>query len=403
MIPTRIKALFQFIDYLHSNIENFNQYNGLLKELKELGQKRSQLNKNESFKDKLEYDKIQNEISQKFDILKKNVINKIKTKANDLSLLDNNRNANELTLSYEDITTLKDKVKPEDLNEISEHKNKYLEYRKQTNKENYLSFGFLFADLDEYIVDLFSFFSEDKNEFDFLNIKIAPTKINSLSNNFEIKKRIYQKLDDVNFFQIYFETKDGKENNNNSILTPENWEQHKYTFFKQRMETHPESYTKAEKIKLELEDLEKLTINKTDYKILKERYRKYLNNQTDEVVQETPQQNEKEFLRNEITHPKRKEIAQAIKEKYSSYKNKDFKILFEALLKLDLFPKKGKRQAYFRCLKNEGFNISNYQILEDKHFKKGSVLKKNGKYLPSDDEIQRDKIIEYLETIIKAK
>jgi hypothetical protein len=58
------------------------------------------------------------------------------------------------------------------------------------------------------------------------------------------------------------------------------------------METYPESYTESEKIKLELEDLEKLTINKTDYKILKERYKKYLNNLTAETVQETPPQNE---------------------------------------------------------------------------------------------------------------
>lgn len=285
MIPNKIKDLFQFIDYLHSNIENFNQYNDLLKELRELDKKRNQLNKNESFKDKLEYEKIQNEISQKFDILKQNVIHRITSKANDLKLLDNNRNANELTLSYKDITTLKEKVQPENLNEISEHKNKYLEFRKQTNKENYLSFGFLFTDLDEYIVDLFSFFSEDKNEFDF----IIPVQTHFIGGNSESKTRIWNRLADVFYFQIYFETENGKVKNNDSILTPKNWEQHKDTFFKQRMETHPDSYEQDEKIKLELEGLEKLTINKTDYKILKERYRKHLINKTDEPVQETPQ------------------------------------------------------------------------------------------------------------------
>jgi hypothetical protein len=44
------------------------------------------------------------------------------------------------------------------------------------------------------------------------------------------------------------------------------------------METYNSSYTLNEKIKLELETLEKLPIIKTDYKILKERYQKYLTN-----------------------------------------------------------------------------------------------------------------------------
>lgn len=399
MIPDKIKDLFQFIDYLHSNIENFNQYNDLLKELRKLGQKRSQLNKNESFKDKLEYDKIQNEISKKYDILEQNVIHRITSKANDLKLLDNNTNANELTLSYKDITTLKEKVQPENLNEISEHKNKYLEFRKQTNKEDYLSFGFLFTDLDEYIVDLFSFFSEDKNEFDF----ILPVQTHFIDGNFESKTSILSRLADLFYFQIYFETENGKVKNNDSILTPKNWEQHKDTFFKQRMETHPDSYEQDEKIKLELEDLEKLTINETHYKILKERYKKYLINQTNEAEQETPPPKESELLENEITHPKRKEIAKAIKQKYSSYKNKDFKILYEALLQLDLLPKKGKRMTFFRCLQNEGYRINNSQMLENIHFKKGQILNSTGKYSLSDDEIQRDTIIEYINSIIETK
>ena len=42
------------------------------------------------------------------------------------------------------------------------------------------------------------------------------------------------------------------------------------------METYKESYTLTEKIKLELSELEKLSINKTDYQILKDRYKAYL-------------------------------------------------------------------------------------------------------------------------------
>lgn len=111
---------------------------------------------------------------------------------------------------------------------------------------------------------------------------------------------------------------------------------------------------------------------------------------------------EKEFLSNQITHLKKVEIAKAIKDKYSSYKGKDFKILYEAFLKLDLFPKKGKRQVFFRCLQNEGYSINNHQLLENIHFAPGAY-KKGGGYEESEDEIRRNTIIDYLETIINTK
>lgn len=70
--------------------------------------------------------------------------------------------------------------------------------------------------------------------------------------------------------------KDVEQRNNDSIITPENWRQHEETFFTQRMATYKDSYTLAEKLKLELSSLEKLPINKTDYQILKDRYKEYL-------------------------------------------------------------------------------------------------------------------------------
>jgi hypothetical protein len=118
--------------------------------------------------------------------------------------------------------------------------------------------------------------------------------------------------------------------------------------------------------------------------------------------QETTLQKGDESLKNEITHPKRVEIAEAVRNKYSSFKNKDFKILYEAFLELDLFPKVRKRLTFFRCLKNEGYNINNSQMLEDQHFKE-STTTKNGNYLISDDEKQKNEIVQYLKTIINPK
>ena len=99
------------------------------------------------------------------------------------------------------------------------------------------------------------------------------------------KDRIYKRLAALNFFQITVTGDleiDGKvhknirQRNNDSIITTNNWEQHKDIFFNERMATYEDSYTIKEKIKLELEILEKLPINEDIYKVLKDRYLEYL-------------------------------------------------------------------------------------------------------------------------------
>jgi hypothetical protein len=106
-------------------------------------------------------------------------------------------------------------------------------------------------------------------DFNFFKIDINPKKVNILDvfkdmlTADEIKK-----LDKNKVVRI----------GNNDSVTTDNWSKLKDIFFSQRMETYNSSYTLNEKIKLELETLEKLPIIKTDYKIIKERYQKYLTN-----------------------------------------------------------------------------------------------------------------------------
>jgi flagellar capping protein FliD len=64
--------------------------------------------------------------------------------------------------------------------------------------------------------------------------------------------------------------------NNESIITPENWEQHKETFFNQRIATYKNDYTFTEKIKLEVSKLKNLNTKINDYKVLKDRYNIFL-------------------------------------------------------------------------------------------------------------------------------
>lgn len=135
------------------------------------------------------------------------------------------------------------------------------------------------------------------------------------------KNIILNAISALNFFQIElvgdfeFEGKifkNVKQKNNDSILTPENWEQHKETFFSQRMATYKDSFTLSEKLKLELLRLDKLPINNnTDYKILKERYKAYLEQQQalppqqteTKTEQETPQTFDELFYNIELVQP----------------------------------------------------------------------------------------------------
>ncbi len=86
MITPKIKALFQFIEYLHSNIDNFNLNNDLIKELEQLDEERQKVSSKKTFKEKLKYDEVQAEIETKFKILQGNTANLIKAKAKELNV-----------------------------------------------------------------------------------------------------------------------------------------------------------------------------------------------------------------------------------------------------------------------------------------------------------------------------
>jgi hypothetical protein len=290
MITPKIKALFQFIEYLHSNIENFNLYNNLIKELEILKTEKDKLSPRKNYKDKLEYDKVQAELESKFKTLQGNTANLITNKAIELNVCNFE---NEPRYNWHGVQTdvhkLKKNFSSKDLPEIFKHKSQYLEYRSQTHK-TFLSLKFFFDELDEITKSLFDYFKDtEQNEFEPFETKTV--QVGSFSEALkgfkkgQTKFKIQDKLVDHNFFQIEViadlehEGKiynNVKQTNNDSILTPENWEQHKETFFVQRMATYKQSYTLAEKIKLELSGLKKLPINKTDYQILKDRYKAFL-------------------------------------------------------------------------------------------------------------------------------
>ena len=172
-----------------------------------------------------------------------------------------------------------------------------------------------------------------------------------------IRNRILNKTADFSFFQVYIDTKasniidDFKDvltedeikkldknkvvriKNNDSIITIDNWSKLKDVFFSQRMETYNSSYTLNEKIKLELETLEKLPINKTDYKILKERYQKYLTNIEPQQQKNNEPDEVKKELHNNIFKGNAFEIWQSMFEKFKITESKrtDIDFMFEVM------------------------------------------------------------------------
>jgi len=179
--------------------------------------------------------------------------------------------------------------------------------------------------------------------------------------------KIFNKLADVFFFQITiiedleFEGVIYKNANQISSLTPENWEQHKETFFNQRLDTYKDSYKLKEKIKLELEALKKLPINKTDYQILKDRYKEYLKQK--QVIPPQPGKN-KHKLPNKIISIKNIETIEKLHNELKGYfPNKEAELLKvlqgEQLTELLIFPhNQNKFVEVFRRLKYNGFLLN---------------------------------------------
>jgi hypothetical protein len=185
MITTKIKTLFQFIEFLHSNIDNFNLNNDLIRELELLNLEEQKMKLKRTFKDKLKYDEVQAEIETKFKILQDNTSDLIKAKAKELNVCNFDNEPNYSFNGIEtDIHQLKENFSKDDLPEIFKHKQQYIEYRTKTHK-TFLSLTFFIDELDEVTKSLFDYFIETKqNEFEAFETKAI--QVNDLNEAVEL-------------------------------------------------------------------------------------------------------------------------------------------------------------------------------------------------------------------------
>lgn len=181
MIPERIQALFDFIDYLDSKkAEYIHKYIPLCDELNSLDVQRSKLNHRGNYIDKQRYDAIQIEIKEMFQPIRENIHTPVLNKLKDLniwsgedvftSIWNNNCSA---------IADFKQNFESDDLPKIMEYKQKYLSFRRETNS-NFLGLQFVFSNLDDIYKELFDFFKDTtENEFDSFETKTI--KVSSIA------------------------------------------------------------------------------------------------------------------------------------------------------------------------------------------------------------------------------
>ncbi|MEG2509490.1 MAG: hypothetical protein RSA74_08565 [Chryseobacterium sp.] len=136
MITENVKNLFSFIDYLHSNKAYLLSKQDLIDETNGLLQKRSSIRPNDNYKSKIEYDKIQIEIAKKFDIVEAEIIFPLKDKIKELNVADISTPIVNI-LSSAELFALQRNFDEDDLKLIFEAKQKYLDFRNETNFDYY--------------------------------------------------------------------------------------------------------------------------------------------------------------------------------------------------------------------------------------------------------------------------
>ena len=220
MITPKIQNLFHFIEFLYSNIENFNHYEKEINELYLLDKERQKLNPNKNFSEKLEYDKIQMQIKDKYKVIQDNIIQPIKDKANELSICNPDESPTLWNRNIAEVTELKNNFSNEDLPVIFSHKNKYLEYRTKTKGETFFGLGFFFDDLDLILKELFNYFKEtDQNEFEAFETKAI--RVNYITEAVELLKQGHKKVTlPLNFLDIPKETQNSNAEPQQSHVEP---------------------------------------------------------------------------------------------------------------------------------------------------------------------------------------
>lgn len=191
-----------FIEYLHTNINYFNQYNDIRENLNSLTKEIDNLEPEKNFKDSLKHKTLEKKQRQYHTIIYNKITQLIKEKANKYKIPE---------LKRTDIYTIKKNVEIEDLQIILELRQKYYEFVENTRNQNF-SYS-LFNNFNRFLKELFAFF--DKNEINDFNLIEFPENIisNKTENNQpqpketnkpdEVKKELHNNIFKDNAFEVW--------------------------------------------------------------------------------------------------------------------------------------------------------------------------------------------------------
>lgn len=225
MIPQKIQALFDFIDFLDVNKKEYiEKYIPLCNELKELDKQRSILKPKENYKDKQSYECIQKEIKEKFEPITENIYKPVTSKLRELGIWSGDDVYTSIwNNNISEIEDFKGNFSEEDLEKVFHYKQKYLLFRTETNND-FLCLSFVFSNLDEIYKALFDFFKDTQgNEFDSFE-----TKTIEVGDFGEIAKNLKDNIGKNVKYSIPTETIFGKKQ---TIPTTERLETNHYNVF----------------------------------------------------------------------------------------------------------------------------------------------------------------------------
>lgn len=207
MIPQKIQALFEFIDFLDKNKPEFIQkYIPLCNELIELDKQRKALKPNGNYKDKQSYDSIQKQIKEEFEPITNNIYKPITSKLQELGIWSGDDVYTSIwNNNISEISDFKRNFSVEDVKQIFQYKQKYLSFRTEANSD-FLCLSFLFSNLDETLKELFDFF-KDTNENEFENFEPKIIEVESFA---EIAQNIKENIGKNVKYSIPTETVFGK-------------------------------------------------------------------------------------------------------------------------------------------------------------------------------------------------
>jgi len=121
MISDNLNKLFQFIDYLYTNIDNFKQYDDAVNEIFELSDRYRKLRPDLNFSQKQESDEVRLKHTELLNVVREKIHKPIFDKLSEIGI----KNGNEYTDFYNDISEIKKDCKNQDVSIIRANSNKY--------------------------------------------------------------------------------------------------------------------------------------------------------------------------------------------------------------------------------------------------------------------------------------